>query len=92
MANDRRVRVLVSGDVQGVFFRTTTEDQARELGVTGWVKNRGDGRVEAEFQGPPDAVDRAVDFCRQGPGRAHVTDVEISDIDPVEGESGFQVR
>ncbi len=82
----------MSGDVQGVFFRSTTEDQARQLGVTGWVRNRGDGRVEAEFQGSPEAVEQAVAFCREGPARAHVNQVEVSDTDPVEGESGFQVR
>ena len=92
MRDDRRVRVLVSGDVQGVFFRSTTEDQARQLGVTGWVRNRPDGRVEAEFQGPPDAIERAVRFCRHGPARAHVADVEVDDIEPVADETGFRVR
>jgi acylphosphatase len=57
-------RVLVSGQVQGVFFRQTTLHLARDLGLSGWVRNRRDGRVEAVFQGPPDAVERMVAWCR----------------------------
>jgi acylphosphatase len=78
--------------VQGVFFRATTEDLAARLGLTGWVRNRSDGRVEAEFQGSGSAVDEAVEFCRSGPRQADVNDVDVEHIDEVEGEQGFQVR
>jgi acylphosphatase len=87
-----RVRVLVSGRVQGVFFRACARDVARRLQVTGWVRNRRDGRVEAEFQGPPEAVEAAIDFCRDGPPDALVTGVEVHKLDPVESEDGFRVR
>jgi acylphosphatase len=90
--SDRRVRVVVDGRVQGVFFRSTVQDRADELGVSGWVTNRSDGRVEAEFQGSEDQVEQLVALCREGPGRADVADVAVETIDPVEGERGFSVR
>lgn len=89
---DKRVRVVASGAVQDVFFRDTTRDVAEQLSLTGWVRNRSDGRVEAEFQGPPSAVDRAVEFCRSGPRRAEVAELDVEAVDPVPDEQGFEVR
>jgi acylphosphatase len=77
--------------VQGVFFRDSCERMARSVGVSGWVRNRNDGAVEAAFEGDADAVDRMVAWARQGPRRAHVERVEVTDEDPV-GEHGFRVR
>lgn len=88
----RRVAVLVSGSVQGVFFRQQTLEQAQRLGVAGWVRNLPDGRVEAEFQGSPDAVEELVAFCRRGPRGAEVSDVEVTNRDLREGETRFSVR
>jgi acylphosphatase len=88
---DKRVRVVVAGQVQGVFFRDATRDLAERLDLSGWIRNRADGRVEAEFQGPSAAVDRAVTFCQSGPRHAHVTDVDVERLDPVPGERGFKV-
>ena len=87
-----RARVLVSGRVQGVFFRDSARRLARRLGLSGWIRNRPDGRVEAEFQGTKDAVDEAIEFCRRGPELAVVEDVEVSWVDPVAAEPGFRVR
>ena len=84
-------RVLVSGQVQGVFFRQTTLHLARDLGLSGWVRNRRDGRVEAVFQGPPNAVEQMVAWCRHGPRAAWVEHVEVHD-DPIEQFPGFSVR
>ena len=84
-------RVLVTGIVQGVFFRDSCRRQARAAGVSGWVRNRADGRVEALFEGPPAAVDRMVAWCRQGPPRASVEHVDISDED-LSGAEGFRLR
>ncbi len=84
-------RVVVSGAVQGVFFRDTCRRRALSEGVSGWVSNRDDGRVEALFEGPPAAVDRMVAWCRQGPPRASVEHVDISDEDP-SGAEGFRLR
>lgn len=77
MVELKRVRVLVSGKVQGVFFRQSTQEQAERLGVEGWVRNLTDGRVEGLFQGPAEAVDDLVAWCRRGPARARVEDVEV---------------
>ena len=87
----RRVHVYVSGRVQGVFYRATTRDTARELGVNGWVKNLDDGRVEAVFEGDPDDVAEMVEFCHEGSSRADVSDVEVTEQEPT-GIDGFEVR
>ena len=86
-----RVHVFVSGRVQGVTYRASTRETARERGVDGWVRNLDDGRVEAVFEGPPVAVESMVEWCHEGPARANVTDVETSD-EPPTGRSGFEVR
>ena len=86
-----RRRVVVRGRVQGVFFRDSTENEARSRGVAGWVRNRDDGAVEAVFEGDPDAVEAVVEFCRSGPSRADVEDVDVSDEEP-EGLDSFEVR
>jgi acylphosphatase len=92
MAEDSvRRHVTVSGDVQGVFFRETARRKATEAGVAGWITNRSDGRVEAVFEGPAEAVDELVEFCRQGPTAATVEDVDVQTEEP-EGLSGFDVR
>lgn len=86
-----RTRVVVDGVVQGVFFRASTVRAAERLGVSGWVRNLHDGRVEAVFEGDPVQVARAVEWARQGPDRAVVTQLEAYDETP-EGISGFGVR
>ena len=86
-----RRRVVVRGSVQGVFFRDTTRRRAEAEGVAGWVTNRGDGAVEAVFEGEPEAVERLVAFSRQGPRSASVEDVQVTEEQP-EGEQGFSVR
>jgi acylphosphatase len=86
-----RKRVVVSGRVQGVFFRDTLRRRADAAGVAGWVENRADGAVEAIFEGDAEAVDQLVDFCRRGPSRAEVDSVEVTGEEP-EGLTGFDVR
>jgi acylphosphatase len=86
-----RRRVVVHGHVQGVFFRDSIQRFAREQGVSGWVANRDDGTVEAALEGSPDAVDAVLRFCRAGPPRAEVRDLEVSE-EPPEGLNGFAVR
>lgn len=87
----KRVHVYVSGRVQGVFFRATTEETANEHGVDGWVKNLDDGRVEAVFEGDPEAVDAMVEFCYEGSDMANVSDVDATEEEP-EGLDGFEIR
>ncbi|MGA6948028.1 MAG: acylphosphatase [Solirubrobacterales bacterium] len=86
-----RKRVVVSGRVQGVFFRDTTKRRAEAAGVSGWVRNTPEGAVEAVFEGEPDAVEEMVEFSRRGPSRAEVAAVEVTEEQP-ERLSGFQVR
>lgn len=86
-----RRRVVVRGHVQGVFFRDSVRRLAERHGVTGWVSNRWDGAVEAVFEGSPDAVERLVDFCREGPRGARVDDVEVTAEEP-EALDDFAVR
>jgi acylphosphatase len=86
-----RKRVFVAGRVQGVWFRESCREQAVALGVTGWVRNLSDGRVEAVLEGPEAAVERVVQWCHDGPARAQVHRVEVQVEEPI-GESGFHVR
>jgi acylphosphatase len=86
----RRVHVLVAGRVQGVFFRASCAQEARALGVAGWVRNASDGRVEAVFEGPEAAVEAMIDWCRNGPGHARVDAVEVEREVPT-GDAGFHV-
>jgi len=85
-----RRRVVVHGSVQGVFFRDSVRRLAQQRGVSGWVANRWDGTVEAVLEGDPDAVERLVAFCREGPRGAQVDSVDVSEEDP-ERLSGFSV-
>jgi acylphosphatase len=92
MAEDTvRRHVTISGEVQGVFFRETARRKATEAGVAGWITNRSDGRVEAVFEGPAEAVDEIVEFCRVGPTAATVENVDV-ETEETEGLSGFDVR
>jgi acylphosphatase len=91
MSEPVRRRVVVRGNVQGVFFRDSARRQAETRGVAGWITNRPDGAVEAVFEGDQDAVAALVDFCRRGPRGADVESVDESSEEP-EGLSGFQVR
>jgi acylphosphatase len=85
------VRVVVSGRVQGVWFRDSCQEEARALGVRGFVRNRADGTVEGEFEGPEPAVERMVAWCHHGPPRARVDAVRTERIATV-GGPGFRVR
>jgi acylphosphatase len=90
MSEPTRVRVVVHGHVQGVFFRDTVRRAARERGVTGWVRNRRDGTVEAVFEGAGDAVEALIEVCRRGPRGAQVERVVVVEEAP-EGLSSFEV-
>jgi acylphosphatase len=86
-----RRRVVVRGQVQGVFFRDSARRRASQMGVAGWVRNCPDGTVEAVFEGDPDSVAAMVDWSRRGPRGADVDRVEESEEAP-EGLTGFSVR
>jgi acylphosphatase len=86
-----RRRVLVSGLVQGVFFRDTCRRLAARHGVAGWVRNLPDGRVEAVFEGDPGSVEQLIAWARRGPEQARVTAVTVEE-QPVDGLTGFTIR
>jgi len=87
-----RAHIIVDGRVQGVFFRATARDVARRLGVTGWVKNRWDGKVELVVEGEKKAVEKMLRWCHKGPSGAVVTNVDVK-WEPFKGEFGsFSIR
>ncbi len=86
-----RARVRVRGRVQGVFFRVEAQTRAESLGIAGWIRNAGDGSVEAVFEGGDEQVEALLGWCRRGPAGAHVEEVEVVREEPL-GETGFQVR
>lgn len=86
---ERTVRVVISGKVQGVWYRAWSREQAVERGLNGWVRNRRDGSVEAVFSGTADAVEAMLAACREGPSRAAVSDVAVSAWDEAV-EPGFR--
>ena len=85
-----RVRVVATGRVQGVWFRDACRERARAEGVAGWVRNRGDGAVEAEFEGPQASVDRLVAWFGAGPSRARVDATEVTVV-PANGDRRFRI-
>ncbi len=87
-----RAHVLVSGFVQGVLFRETTKRRARSLNVTGWIRNRDDGKVEAVFEGEEDDVSAMVEFCRRGPPRAKVTNTDVLGDNYMGEFDSFEIR
>jgi acylphosphatase len=91
MANEERVHATISGRVQGVSFRDATRQEAERLGLTGWVRNTGDGNVEAVFEGDPDAVNQMVEWCKSGPSSADVEDVSTEKETPSGDPQSFEV-
>ena len=85
------MQLRISGRVQGVFYRQSTKNEADRLGLAGWVRNLEDGRVEAMAQGPREALDVFVLWCRTGPPHARVTDVAEAWSETDEGLEGFRV-
>lgn len=87
----KAIDVRITGLVQGVSFRYRTREQARRLGVVGWVRNEPDGSVTGHFEGPDDAVDALVAWCGRGPAYAEVDQVVVSGAE-LTGATGFEVR
>jgi acylphosphatase len=89
---ERRVHLHISGRVQGVYYRVTAADEARRLGLSGWVKNLPDGRVEAVAEGRLRQLERFVSWCRQGPPAAEVANVDADWSDAAGDLDSFQVH
>jgi acylphosphatase len=90
--DEKRVLVTISGWVQGVGFRAACQQQARRLGLAGWVRNQSDGSVEALFEGPVAAVDEMLAWCQHGPANAEVTNVSMRDAEPGPRLRAFNIR
>jgi len=86
------VHVIISGRVQGVWFRASTKQTAEQLGLTGWVRNTADGNVEAIFEGEEDIVKKMIDWCHCGPPSAQVEHVEVKNQDPTNGFESFSIK
>lgn len=78
MSTGSRVRIVVSGIVQGVFFRAHTQEAARSLRLTGWVRNLRDGRVEIVAEGKVDALEKLVEWCHHGPSMSRVDTTDVN--------------
>lgn len=87
----KRFRVIISGRVQGVYFRANTKRQALSLGLSGWVKNRPDGRVETVFEGDSDTVDAMLAWCKTGHPPARVDRVDFSEEDADGSFTDFKI-
>jgi acylphosphatase len=87
-----RRHVWIRGRVQGVWFRQSARRVAEELGLSGWVRNLPDGRVEAVFEGEEASVESALEFARTGPARARVVEIEVREEPPEAGGARFEVR
>ena len=91
MENLRRVSLVITGGVQGVFYRRDTQREAQKLGLAGFVRNERDGSVYAEAEGPENQVGALIRWCRRGPAHARVEDVRVTEMKPL-GTAGFRVN
>lgn len=87
-----RVHVVISGRVQGVWFRASTKDKADQLGISGWVKNTTDGNIEAVFEGDEEHIKGMLDWCYHGPPLARVENVEVKKQPASNGFNRFSIR
>lgn len=88
----RCIHAYVTGRVQGVFFRASAADRARELGVSGWIRNLADGRVEVLAAGDDEALDAFVQWLHEGPPQARIDDVQVEDASAADVPDGFTIR
>jgi len=86
-----RVHLVITGRVQGVWFRANTQKKAKALDLTGWVKNLSDGRVEAVFEGEKENVNQIIGWCKKGPSFARVDDIQIQWETPTGDFSTFTI-
>ena len=86
------VHVIISGQVQGVWYRASTKQKAEQLGLLGWVRNTTDGCVEAVFEGEKEQVDRMIDWCYQGPPYAKVEKVEVENQSVTNSFEDFSIK
>jgi len=88
----KHIHIIISGSVQGVFFRSTTKQAADRIGVKGFVKNLSDGTVETEVQGTEDQINQFLDYCKTGEGPANVENLKITEKEPTNEFTSFEIR
>ena len=88
----KTVHIIVSGRVQGIFFRAHTKEVAEKLGVKGYAKNLSDGNVEVVAQGDDEKLKELIKFCRKGPRAADVTDIDVKYMDSNEKFDDFSIK
>jgi acylphosphatase len=86
------VHVMITGRVQGVWFRATTRQKAEQIGITGWVRNTRDGCVEAIFEGEENCVKEMIEWCHRGPPLAKIENVEVKNQSLTNGFDGFSIK
>jgi len=87
-----RVHVIISGRVQGVWFRASTKDKAEQLGLNGWVRNTRDGDVEAVFEGDEEQIKKMINWCHKGPSMARVENVKVEKQPASDVFNGFSIK
>ena len=90
--HNKRVHVTIEGRVQGVYFRAYTQEEAERLDLNGWVRNRPDGSVEAVFEGPPEEIEKMIDWCWKGSPHSSVSQVTVQEETPTGHTDGFSIR
>ena len=88
----KRVRAIVNGQVQGVYYRASTKTEATRLGLTGWVRNLANSDVEFEAEGPEDAIDALLRWAHQGPAMAQVNQIDVVSIQTSKENLSFEIR
>jgi acylphosphatase len=91
MDNVKRVKIIITGRVQGVFFRQKTKEEAENLNLVGWVKNTDDGKVMVEAQGVKECLDALISWLRAGPRLAEVKNIEVEWLEPKSDMRGFEI-
>jgi len=88
----KQVHIYIKGDVTGVGFRAWTKIQAKIIGVTGWIRNKEEGFIEAQIQGDEDKVNQIIELIKKGPPISHVSDIQLFWQEPKEIFDGFEIR
>ena len=86
------IHIIISGRVQGVWFRASTKQMAKQLGLTGWVRNTPDGCVEAVFEGEENIINKMIEWCHKGPPLSKVKNVEVKNQEPTNEFIDFSIR
>ncbi len=91
MKNQRHVHLIITGRVQGVWFRASTQEAADNLGIKGWVRNLPDSSVEVDASGETDTLEQFIQWCYKGPPGARVANIDIKELEPTDAHQSFKI-